>query len=160
MKTLLTLILLVSSICLAFCQPKSETNHLPKYYKNAIVVSAGGTHDFYNFYVAGFVQFERIIHSSPTGNIFGVSIGTGASTENYIPLIIRTYGLFGIASNKFELALGITRTPLERGYHDKFSTTFISGIIGYRYQNPTKRFLFRIGAGFPELITVGLGKQF
>ena len=94
--------------------------------------------------------------------MLGMSIGGGIGNRFNIPVILKVYTLIGRKYNKLEISAGIAGSNSK----DRFSTLSCencilpAGVIGYRYQNSQKPFVFKIGVGYPELIYIGLGFQF
>ena len=70
--------------------------------------------------------------------------------------------LFGANSHHFEADLGLTY-HFDKGL-EKSKYAYIGTIpnvfLGYRFQKPEKHFMFKIGAGWYELIQAGIGYSF
>lgn len=64
-----------------------------------------------------------------------------------------TFGkLIGKSKDLLELGAGITYLRYSSGGIDDGSVAFLGGVIGYRYEKPDSKFLFRIG--FTPLINI------
>lgn len=117
------------------------------------------------------LNYERhlcAIGSKQRWNLYGrVIYGSAGSIGNdYIQAALLPNLISGRGKNHFEFSLGPTylfdwdegRSILTRPSH--FVNIFIQLNMGYRYQSPYKRFIFRTGTGYPELIYFGMGGTF
>jgi hypothetical protein len=90
----------------------------------------------------------------------GLRIGTGIyqySDDGSLNIIINYTCLTGAENNHFELGLGVA--------YMHFLTTsgrYVAPApnIGYRFQKPDGKFIFRTGVGFPELLYLSFGYAF
>jgi hypothetical protein len=154
MKKIILLIWLSTISITAICQEQPIDNKLQ--YKNSIQFDVGGHGLFYS------LNYERILLN---GNNFKTAAQAGisyypASTgirDVWIPISINE--LYTIGNHHIEFGLGIV--PIREAARDAdnnprywFWSGLFSGRIGYRYQKPGGRFLFR--AGFTPVVESGL----
>lgn len=115
--------------------------------KNNIQIEAGGHGLFYS------ANFERFLFNKPkhkTAIQVGISYyppKTGIR-DIWLPVIINH--LFSFKNNHLELGAGYNFIrEAGRDYYNNTTTWYWSGMfigrLGYRYQNPEKRMLFRVG---------------
>jgi hypothetical protein len=177
-KKIILLYLLVLSCCsLSYGQERGDSLQQVGFRKNSVHATAGfaGLMGAYN------VTYERMILESKGDGFQGlwVKVGTGgwgvwSSGGPYQSLMLGI--LTGARSSHFELNFGIVRMVNKSTYErDKYTSDFYSepapskssythirpaGSVGYRYQKPGGRFLFRTGIGYPETLYLGLGTAF
>ena len=156
-------------ICLAlesfsFAQEISE----PKEYYPPPEMNANGLYlnvGYLLLYATLNVNYERIIkqHLGPINlsvfakagaGIFTVWGGDGGYSMAQIGL------LTGENKHHLELSGGVCIDRPQVGWGDEPLGYPIAASIGWRIQNPTKNFIFRLGAGVPEGVYVGLGFNF
>lgn len=124
--------------------------------KNSIQLDVGGHGMFYS------LNYERIIFN---GKRFKTAVQVGFAyyprswgfLELWTPIGINE--IFSLGNHHIEAGIGIvpTRTPSpEMEIYDSYSpwSTFLSARLGYRYQKPGGKFLFR--AGFTPLAECSL----
>lgn len=69
--------------------------------------------------------------------------------------------LIGEGSSHLELNAGVKYMVSNSEANPPFSDQLLPDIfLGYRYQNPTDRIIFRMGFNYPTIINIGLGYQF
>ncbi|MBX0333092.1 hypothetical protein K3G39_07570 [Pontibacter sp. HSC-14F20] len=147
------------------------------YRKNAILATAGtvGLMGAYS------LSYERMLLASKEGSMQGlwakVSVGgwgVWSSGGPYQSVMLGT--MTGRKNNHLELNFGLARTVDNSAYDHvkKLSEHFSepqplksdyinlrpAGSIGYRYQKPASRLFFRAGAGYPEILYLGIGAAF
>lgn len=126
--------------------------------------------------IAGYnVNYERLIVPIKMGQLWaratagGWAIWTSSGPYQATSLVLLT----GLRSNHFELHAGMSRMLDRQSYEDaqdmsrhfseplpsKSSYTYFRAVggIGYRYQKPSGRFIFRTGVAYPETVYLGLG---
>jgi len=101
-------------------------------------------------------------------NLYGRAFygSAGAIGNDYIQASLLPNLISGRGKNHFEFGLGPVylfdwdegRSIFTRPRH--FVNIFIQLNMGYRYQSPYKRFIFRTGAGYPEYVYFGMGWSF
>jgi hypothetical protein len=105
--------------------------------RNALYLEFGGNAGFYS------INYERTFPKNAIGRI-GFSVLPG---DLILPILAGKY--FGKRSNHIELMGGVTY-----GYYRKVDATDVvqtsdeflgTVVVGYRYQKPERRFLFRVG---------------
>lgn len=127
------------------------------------------------------INYERMLVAFEKGTLVGlwskVGVGVAGVWSSGGPYQSVTLGvLTGAKNNHFELNIGGARMVNNIGYEDaqRMSAYFaepppsksdfvdfkVAGTVGYRYQKPQGKLLFRCGIGFPETIFVGLGVAF
>lgn len=90
--------------------------------------------------------------------------------------IVTPVFISGTGNNHFESSIGVTllydKSSYDIGvsnarYFDEqipsqteYMNLFPSGTLGYRYQKPNGRFVFRTGVGFPDIVYLSLGVAF
>jgi len=140
-------------------QSLEQSANMNKVYKNTIITSAGLLL-FLDKYTSITFQYERILAAGKEGLDFGVSLGGGVLYDGqyrYNLIYPRVYWLIGKKSSKAELAVG---GGLLLDLADEQGAVFPAIVIGYRYQKPCQRFLFRVGVALPEGIYAGIGYRF
>lgn len=113
------------------------------------------------------VGYERIIHSSGK-NTFTLSgdYGRWAMLFDKGDLVSLSGNYFrGKGAHHFEMDLGavlLVHYDLYYGNRKQFDhfTVLPDLFLGYRYQKPSGRLMFKAGTGFPGLLTAGLGVAF
>ena len=117
------------------------------------------------------LTYERhlcALGSKKRWNLYGRALygSAGEIGNDYIQAALLPNLISGRGKNHFEFSLGPTylfdwhdgRSILTRPR--QFVNVFIQVNMGYRYQSPYKRFIFRAGAGYPELVYFGMGGRF
>jgi len=111
------------------------------------------------FHYTTTINYERVFSINSDARI-SQSIGFGAGVIDIEGKIV--YGtlnfLRGKSKHKLESNLGIAYISEEHSYGPNFVTLYAS--LGYRLQNPEKRFMFRTGIGRPVGIYAGIGYSF
>jgi len=121
-----------------------------------------GTVGFFPIWGAININYERMIaHSTEKflkswwyragGGVWG---SWGAEGPHFVSTIA---ALTGSKNSHFEAGLGFTILN-DNYYHE--NSLYPAGNIGYRFQKPDGRFVFRTGAGFPETTYLSLGISF
>ena len=154
--SVLTMIILSASYNLTYAQ-ESESQEAA-FHKNAIYgnVGTGGLY----FTTAGY--YERIIKQKMWDkNISSfVKVGTGVEFHwgGSGMFILAQYGLL-TGAKKHHLEISVGPNYFITGDY-KGDVLPISGAIGWRVQKPEGKFIFRMGASWPEAIYIGLGVSF
>lgn len=112
-------------------------------------------------YISGFVNYDRILKENlfqSKIHVFGrASFGGIVNwTDESIISLLQAGFFTGNKNSHFEFALG----GMYMNTLPNRSRILPSGQLGYRYQKPNGAFVFRSGAGFPELIYLGMGFSF
>lgn len=127
------------------------------------------------------INYERQI--TTTNNrifkTFGIRFGGGywstwGSTGSHY--IITPTFLSGTGNNHFESAIGATLLYDKDSYdigvsnanhggypipsRAEYMDIYPAGTLGYRYQKPNGKFIFRAGAGFPDVVYISFGAAF
>ena len=126
--------------------------------KNSIYASAG----FIPLWGAININYERMLINSSEKFLksWWLRIGGGkwATWEiEGLHFVSTIAALTGSKNNHLELSAGIT--ILNDNYENE-NSVYPAGNIGYRYQKPEGRFVFRTGFSFPETLYVSLGTSF
>lgn len=164
-----TIILLFVSVlftCSSYAQQSSSlmvNEQLLK--KNAFYVNVGSSFIFND---VNFVYERNFFHQNYS--YYNLQIGFGlmeaAWGPTYQQFTVCPSWLFGKDKNHMELNLGVTVSYDFDGYRHSHPSSltffnyleaFPAAYLGYRYQKPEGKFLFRVGIGFPEQIGVGVG---
>lgn len=150
MKTFLTIAFVLLTISL-FSQTSSDPDPITKtYYRSTITVEPA----FITIIFSPSVNYEfKLI--SDTKRALAVQAGYGTmatffwSTDNYMRTNVKYIRSKG--GQHFEAGIGCM-----------FSFDFFSPevIIGYRYQEPRSRIVFKVGTGLPHLLYGGVGFAF
>ncbi len=122
-----------------------------------------GTTIFYNQFS---LRYEsKSFYSIKEKHHFKIAATTGlfnlsftSTTKGYLFAIQPTY-LLGGGKHHLELSFGAAvyyHNKLEKG-GISYLGALPSGFVGYRYQNPEKRFLFKIGTGGLDILQAGFG---
>jgi hypothetical protein len=133
-KSLFVVAILLTSIS-AFSQSK---------YKNGVFLELAGNGGPYS------INYERKIYNSIVGRVGFTYIGD----DLLFPISIGK--IFGGGSHHFEINLGLTlyhyRVPVQyknsaqpQLSFDWFNSLYLTSFVGYRYQQPDKRFFYRCG---------------
>jgi hypothetical protein len=151
---ILFLFFLISSS--SFAQSNSLNSPEP-FKKNSINGNLG--YAFYGYSLFG--KYERLLTQNTWGKAittfgtvgYGIVEGMGPSGE----LITAHLGFFtGRRNNHFELSMGPSY-----GFTGEFKTKVeFTMNMGWRYQKPGKRFIWRIGLSYPEALYFGTGFAF
>lgn len=122
-----------ASIIIIFCGDVNAQKN------NVIYAELGGNAYYYS------INYE---HSF--SNYYVARGGMGVAPGNFIfPLLFGKY--FGNGNHHVELDLGLTYVHGEMNPNNSYqeivtrSQYFVTGFLGYRYQNPDKKFLLRVG---------------
>ena len=114
------------------------------------------------YYLAADINYERLI--GETNNEFIHSIWVRLGGGGWIiygdegkHFLAAVTILSGSNNNHFELSLGMAYMYSDRKYDQGYIP---AGAIGYRYQKPGSRFVFRTGFGVPETAYISLGLCF
>jgi hypothetical protein len=120
-----------------------------------------------NLYVGLFdanINYERTIRQRPKShsNIrfgFGYAGLLNDGEGKYInPAFVH---LMGKRDSHMEIDVGIKYMLTNSISDPNFSDTFIPDIfVGYRYEQPSGGFIFRIGFSYPTVINLGIGYKF
>lgn len=105
-------------------------------------------------------QYERNLATGKSGGYFGISLGGGVLYDGqtrYSLIYPRAFWLVGKKSSKLELAIG---GAFLMEWQDLHGAILPAIVVGYRYQKPSQRFLFRVGLALPEGIYAGIGIRF
>jgi hypothetical protein len=136
-----------------FCQQPDSTRHRVK---SSLYLFLG----MLPIYVSAMGNYEVMFTHRPNSffNTSGVRVGGGlmAFWESSGWFTMATYtSLTGKGSNHLEVGLGAV-------YTDEEAESFFlpAANVGYRYQKPKGRLIFRTGLGVPEAIYVSLGFSF
>jgi hypothetical protein len=145
MKTLITTVIITFAIQSAFCQEKVN---LPFEFqrKNNIQLELFGHGVFYS------VNYERILIN---GEKFKTTGQAGFAwyppstdvREFWIPVSVNELISFNRHHIEFGLGTAFTNEEMQglTGENTRHWSTFLTGRVGYRYQKPNSRFIFRIG---------------
>ena len=173
------IILIILSVIIdsnLFAQDRILDSERPGLHKNILYVSIG----FAGLYGAANANFERVISERKSGffKYYLVRIGGGYHGAAYGgPVgphgVVGFSGLTGTRNNHLELGLGLTamydKEAYKSGVSDanylnepipsKFDYVRIlpAAVVGYRYQKPGGRFIFRTGAAIPESFYLSFG---
>jgi hypothetical protein len=145
---------------------------------NAIGVSGG----FFPIYTVLNFHYERRVFNTEKG--FFKTYFVRASGGNWDSMSygghhagLSACGLTGLGKHHFELRIGAI-SILETGRYNNeknnpnnfpdqqpvlfknYVLFWPSGSMAYRFQKPDRPFIFRVGAGYPEAVFVGLGLAF
>lgn len=117
------------------------------------------------------LNYERYLWSfgsKKRWKLFGRAFygSAGAIGNDYIQAALLPNIVSGRGKNHFETSLGPVflfdwddgRSVLTRPTN--FVHLFVHANMGYRFQSPYKRFIFRTGIGYPEVIYIGMGWSF
>ncbi|PVY41781.1 hypothetical protein [Pontibacter virosus] len=160
-----------------YAQESADAEGNQGFRKNAILATMGtvGLMGAYN------LSFERMLLASKEGSIQGLwtkagvgGWGVWSTGGPYQSLMLGT--MTGKRNSHLELNGGLARMFNKTGYdHAEDMSTYFSepqplksdyihirivGAVGYRFQKPTSRFLFRSGVGYPETLYLGIGAAF
>ena len=152
---LLILSIILCSINYSFAQ--DDTIIESKLYNNAIYgnVGIGGLY----FTATGY--YERILKQNVWNTNISPFVKVGFGAEEHWggngQYILAQCGLItGAKKHHFEMGAGLNYV-ISGDYQ---GDNPISGFVGWRFQKPGKSFLFRVGAGWPEAVYLGLGASF
>lgn len=127
--------------------------------KSSLYFSLG----MFPIYVSAMGNYEIMFTQRPSSffKTSGVRVGGGlmAFWESSGWFAMATYtSLTGKGNNHLEVGLG----AMYAEYTDEEAESFVlpAGNVGYRFQKPRGRFIFRTGVGFPEAIYISLGFSF
>jgi hypothetical protein len=157
MKKLIATVIIVFAIQSVFCQEKVN---LPFEFqrKNSIQLELFGHGLFYS------VNYERILIN---GENYKTTAQAGFAwyppatdlREFWVPVSLNELVSFNQHHIEFGLGTVFTNEEMQRltGENTRDWSTFLTGRVGYRYQKPNGRFIFRIG--FTPLYELD-GKEF
>jgi hypothetical protein len=112
-------------------------------------------------------NYERLIKAFPGSFFHVIQVRIGAGP--WVAWMAEGINFFSVASlcmgrsgSHLETGMGVLFTyyPERREWHPIVNDRHIAGNIGYRFQRPEGRFLFRTGLGWPEGFYVSLGYCF
>ena len=176
MKKIVLIIIIIISSCTAMFSQDS-TKQLVFEYPNAIYGTGaiGGLWGTFN------LNYERQVRTTKI-NLFksvGVRFGSGywATWGSTGPHVILTpVFLSGTGKHHFESSIGGTLLYDQSSYEIGVSnaeyfgeqipsrTQYMifapAGTLGYRFQKPDGKFIFRTGAGFPDIVYISFGASF
>jgi len=154
----LILILLASN---SMAQDSISKKPVVGFKKNALTVSVGMLNE------AGIIgiEYERILIGGNNNSYFKLLIRpgvamvfqTGGFFSIYIAQTHWLYGGFltGKKNSHMEIAIGYVSFS-DSGFYD----SNLGFELGYRFQKPGEKFLFRIGSGMPTILFVSIGISF
>lgn len=154
MKKHITFILLIIVPFMAFSQ-RDSSSRKNSFFLNLSVFTPG-------------VGYERIINKGSSVKWkASFNLSTNPVSSYYI-ITNPTIGFFtGKNKHHFELDAGVSLwfdggggCPTCPGIYKRLELILPSIHLGYRYQKPSNQFIFRVGAGFPEIILLGVGRNF
>ncbi len=161
----------------AYAQEQQPANKQPGFKKNSIQATAGAVG-----LIAGYsLSYERWLLTSKQSALVGLwtKIGAGGwvswtSGGPHQSLMLGT--MTGKRNSHLELNMGLARMFDRNSYNaakdvsdyyadpppakSNYVAIRAAGSLGYRYQKPTGRFIFRVGGGFPETLYLGIGGAF
>jgi hypothetical protein len=127
-------------------------------YGNLGAASIVGVWASATIYYERILNHDRVIKPFLKGGVGGYALwGEGGF------FLLTSYGILtGRKSSHFEISAGVNwflNGDLQGDY--KYNAlTLLSATIGYRYQKPGKRFIFRTGVSTPEGVYFGVGRSF
>jgi hypothetical protein len=134
----------------------------PQLKKNAFYGTLGV--DVFGFYGTILANYERMIYLSPgsKGSSLWLRAGAGPFGAwgnegwNYVSTISL---LTGKKSSHIEFGLGavLSWDTSAKHFAPLASDNYVAANLGYRYQKPGGFFVFRTGAGWPEVMYLSLG---
>ena len=129
--------------------------------KNALVVNASPllVYNYIN------INYERTLkqHMWDKNISAFVKVGVGGFTDIWGSggYTMAQFGLLtGANKHHFEISAGGNLAFPKIGYRDKPIGFPYAANIGWRIQDPNKKFIFKLGVGLPELLYFGLGFSF
>ncbi len=141
-----------------FSQEFDYSTEKPKINESSLYGGIGITPLYGNFTV----NYEILLVERPN-SLFkkrGLRVGTGIYQyydDGSLNLIINYSSLTGTKNNHFELGLGAAYLHFLTSTNKYFSPAVN---IGYRFKKTERKFIFRTGIGFPELLYIGFGYAF
>lgn len=161
MKTILTsfIIFTLGSFCISQSDDKNPINN------HTLTIELGNT-IIYGTLSLNYESIDFLKNSDKHIAKFSVGAGRWSSDlwESNVGFQFNSnlIYLYGANSHHFEADLGLTYlfdNGLEKSKY-AYISTIPNVFLGYRFQKPTKHFMFKIGAGWYELIQLGLGYSF
>ncbi len=127
--------------------------------KSSVYFSLG----MFPIYVSAMGNYEHLFTHRPSSffKTSGVRVGGGlmALWESSGWFAMSTYtSLTGKGNNHLEVGLGVMYA--EYTEEEAEAILLLAGNVGYRFQKPNGRFIFRTGVGFPEAIYISFGFSF
>lgn len=124
---------------------------------NRNLVYASGSYLLYHYTAT--LNYERVFSiTADARKSQSLRLGAGVIDNNGKIIIGTLNFLRGKSKNKLESNIGFTYISEEHSYGPNFVTLHAN--LGYRLQNPEKRFMFRTGVGIPIGIYAGFGYSF
>jgi hypothetical protein len=144
-------------------EEKETAKRTEKIFNNAIYGSLG----YALIAGSGTIYYERMLKQNRLENniSFFTKIGIGQAVfwDADGKYILGQLGvLTGNKNSHFETSLGMVYFygGSEKNWHQNNPLTLLSGSVGYRYQKPSSRFIFRAGAAWPEMVYLSIGVRF
>lgn len=164
-KRILVFIIFLFYISICYSQGLNTDINSNKLKKNVIYATVG-VHpgEFYGTLMA---NYERMIIEFPTTFVSSIWVRVGAGPwvwwtgkgTNYVSTISLRTGRKGV---HMETGLGalLTYNPESNNFHPLVHDSYLAGNIGFRFQKPGRKFVFRTGIGWPEFLYLSLGCSF
>lgn len=164
MRSFVSLIILLILYTSVYAQDSPRDSLNTELKKNAVFIT-GGTLLFMG---AVNINYERKVHNNQSDNLsLWLKTGYGFYYHYDVgsPLLNFRIGLTmikGAYDKHFELSLGYMNfhgkaTRWYDSFHLIYGNHALAGSIGYRYQKPDGKFIFRTGLGYPETLYVSVG---
>jgi hypothetical protein len=150
------LFLLVNSSCFGFfvTTPKLP-ERFPRMHDNAVYFSAGAGRLQGTNYYSGTIFYERFLQKKVKESKVYPYLHVGAG------LAVDWGGAEGLFTTRFGVVSGVKPSRFElNGGAAYVNELMISGSIGYRYQKPNGKFIFRAGIARFEGFYLSIGNNF
>jgi len=162
---ILVIIIFLSYINICYSQGLNTDINSNKLNKNVIYATLGVYPG--EFYGTLMGNYERMIIEFPTTFISSLWVRVGAGPwvwwtgngTNYVSTISLLTGRKGV---HMETGLGalLTYNPESKNFRHLIRDRYLAGNIGFRFQKPGGKFVFRTGIGWPEFLYLSLGYSF
>lgn len=158
LKGILVSFIIVGLVLISYCQDLAGNIEKNKIRKSDIFTGIGIMPMF--GHVSINYEFFYSEHPNKTFKRRGLKFGAGVYQyydDGSLNVILSYMCFTGDKNNHFELGLGVAYLHfLSRS----IKYVVPAPCIGYRYQKPDGKFIFRTGIGFPELAYLGIGYAF